>query len=153
MMYKKGIVIKDWVIMSLVFGAVFALFVVSITGYSSQATNDGLNGTNLINSAIAEHYNTLDQNKQIINNITNTMNTPGGLTPISGFQAFLGGTVAVFNIAMTNLLFIPSLLMSFATDFGIPSSVATIFLILIGGVLSYMIIFAILNASKGMGRI
>lgn len=149
MMNKKGLTIKDWVIATLMFSAIFSMGIVAITGFSQDS---GI-ANNMTDPAIESHYNTLNQNLADINQTINAVNQPGGLTLVSGFQAFLGGTTAVFTIVLNSMGMIPSLFVNFASDFGIPSIVTTLFFTIVGALIAVVIIFAILNAAKGGGRV
>lgn len=149
MINKKGLTLKDWVIATLMFSAIFSMGVIMIAGFSLDS---GL-ANNMTNPTIESHYNTLNQNLADINQTINAVNQPGGLTLVSGFQAFLGGTVAVFTIILNSMGLMPSIFVNFASDFGVPSIVTTLFFTIAGALIAVIIIFAILNASKGGGRV
>lgn len=149
MMNKKGLTIKDWVIATLMFSAIFSMGIVAITGFS----NDSGIPNNVTDPTIESHYNTLNQNLADINQTINAVNQPGGLTLVSGFQAFLGGTTAVFTIVLNSMGMMPAIFVNFASDFGIPSIVTTLFFSIVGALIAVVIIFAILNAAKGGGRV
>ena len=147
---KKGLTVKDWVIISLMFSAIFAMGVIAISGYQAQS---GLN-TNITDPTIQSHYgNNLDDDLNNLNQSVQAISQPGGLSLISGFQAFFGGTVAILNIVFTNMGAIPLMFVSFATDFGIDSTVASLFFLILAAILTIIIIFAILNSSKSGGRV
>lgn len=149
MIFVKGLTIKDWVIASLMFGAVFAMGVLMIGGFSTQSGVPN----NMTDSNLAGHYSSLDSNLNTINQSIAAINQPGGLTLLSGFQAFLGGTVSILNLVLGSMGLIPSLFINFASDFGVPSSVAALFFAIASAVLAVIIIFAILNASKSGGKV
>lgn len=149
MINKKGLTIKDWVLATLLFSAVWAMGIIMIGGFS----NDSGIANNLTDTNIQSHYATLDQNLNTINQSIAAVNQPGGLSIVSGFQAFLGGTVAVFTIVLNSMAILPSTMVYFASDFGIPTVVASLFFTIITAVLGIVLIFAVLNAAKGGGRI
>lgn len=146
---KKGLTLKDWVVATLMFSAIFSMGIIMIAGFSADS---GL-ANNMTNPTIEGHYNKLDQNLADINQTINAVNQPGGLTLVSGFQAFLGGTVAVFTIILNSMGILPAMFINFASDFGVPSIVATLFFTVVAALVAVIVIFAILNASKGGGRI
>lgn len=147
--FKKGLTIRDWVISSLMFGAVFAMGALMIVGYSADS---GI-PNNMTDSVIVSHYSSLDQNLNTVNQSIAAINQPGGLTLLSGFQAFLGATVSIFNLVLGSMGLIPSLFINFAGDFGIPSVVAVLFFTVASTIIAVIIIFAVLNAGKGTGRV
>lgn len=149
MMFKKGLTIKDWVIASVMFGAVFAMGALMIVGYS---TDSGI-PNNMTDSTLVSHYSSLDSNLNMVNKSIAAINQPGGLTLLSGFQAFLGATVSIFNLVLGSMGLIPSLFINFASDFGIPSEVTTLFFAVASVIISIIVVFAILNAGKGTGRV
>lgn len=148
-MRKYGLTIKDWVIATLMFSAVFTMGVIMIQGFSQDS---GI-ANNLTDPTIISHYDSLDQNLNQINQTIGAVNQPGGMTLASGFQAFLGGTVAVLNIVLGSMNLIPSLFVNFASDFGVPSQVAVPFFAIASAIIAVLIIFAVLNSAKAGGRI
>lgn len=112
MIKKSGMTIQDWVLATLMFSAVFAMGVIMIGGFSYDS---GI-ANNLTDSTIISHYQSLDENLNNINQTVSAVNQPGGLSLVSGFQAFLGGTVAVLNIVLGSMGLIPSLFVNFASD-------------------------------------
>jgi len=152
-MNNKGITVQTWVILSLMFSAITGLFFIMIVGFQANQLSNGVSGVNITDPVIASHYSDLDSNLQDINNSVSAINQPGGLTLASGFQAFFGGTVAVLNIALGSIGAIPLMFVSFATDFGIDATIAQYVFAVGAAILTILVIFAILNASKTGGRI
>lgn len=146
---KKGITVQDWVLISLVTSGMIALVIISIHSYSADS---GI-ANNLTNPVIESHYNNLDQNIQQTSQMVNSMNQSGGLTLLTGFQAFMGGTVSVLNIALGSITVIPMMLAYISSDFGIPSEVTITLFTILTGMLGVVIIFAIINSAKAGGRV
>lgn len=146
---NKGLTVKDWVIISLMFSAIFSMGVIAIGGFQKQS---GLN-INLTDPTIEGHYQDMNSNLNDLNQSISSITQNGGLSLATGFQAFFGGTVSILNIVLGSMASIPAMFVSFAADFGIDSTVASFFFLVCSAIISVIVIFAILNSSKTGGRL
>jgi hypothetical protein len=148
MMNKKGITTKDWVIVVLLFGGIFALGTVVIADYATTNSAPGM-----VSGSIASHYSTMQSSLNLINDTQNAVAQPGGLTLTGGLSIFATGVITVLSVVLGSMAMIPSTIMYVVSDFGIDTTTGYIFMSLITSGLVVLIIFAILNASKMAGRV
>lgn len=148
----RGLTVRDWIITLFVFSGVFVLGTMMIYGASTSAADNGI-ANNITNGVIESHYNQLSGNIERIQDVYGQVNSSGGLQPQTGYQAFLGSTIGVLNIGLLSINELPSMMYYAASDFGLNSTVMTVFLSIVAGVITIAVVFAILNASKLAGRV
>lgn len=148
MRFTKSMTTRDWVLAILVFGGVFALGALAITGYANAN-----HATGMVNPTIENHYNNMQSSLDMVNQTMGAVTQPGGLSLIGAISVFSQGLLAVLNIILSSLLFVPTMLFSLIGDFGLDSTAGYIFLSVLAGGATVLVIFAILNASKLAGRV
>lgn len=142
---KKGISVQTWVIASILFSGIFALFILSIGSFAEQYDASG----NVVDSELEARYNKLDNFTSQVERIKDTVQQPEGLSLIGEFRVLFSSTLGVLNTVLSSINLIPSIIGNFAEDFGIPSQVVNVFFIIATSILTVLIIFAILNAGSG----
>lgn len=140
---KYGIELRYWVIGLVLFSGVFALMVVAF-----QDAAVGYGAENLTNSEIEDRYNQLSEQEDLIGQLQDTTGGEEGLQIINVLGTVFTATIGVLNLMLASVTFIPTVFANFASDFGIPTEVTSIFFVMVGLIITVLIIFAILNAIK-----
>lgn len=139
--------IKSWVIATVLFSGAFALLVLM----SSDAVTES-GATGILNPELEARYNRLAESAALVGSLSETIKQPGGLSLVGEVRSLFQATIGVVNAVFNSLVLIPVVTTNFASDFGIPSIVTTLFFTIGTIIITVAIVFAILNAGSG-GRV
>lgn len=140
---KKGWVARDYVIASLIFSAVIALFVVMVGSIANDYDNP-----NIINPEFSEQFDKFDNDTARIAEMWNATTSEGGLSLVGTADLLFFSTFRVISLVFSSVVATGQQLAGFGTFFGIPTEVSSILMILIFGILTVYIIFIIISSVR-----
>lgn len=140
---KYGMELRYWIVSLILFSGVFALMVVAL-----QDASSGYGVKNTTNQEIEARYNKLSEQESLVQNLQDTTADEEGLQVLNVLGTVFTATIGVLNLVLASITFIPDVFANFASDFGIPTQVTSIFFTIVGLIITTLIIFAILNAIK-----
>lgn len=141
MINKKGFVARDFVVASLIFSGLIALFVLSV-----GALADDYDNPNVIDPEFAENFDKFEENTERISSMYEEVTSEEGLSFIGTFEVLFASTFSVISLVFTGLTSIGTQLLGFGEYFGIPRAVSKIFFTLLISSLTALIIFIIISS-------
>jgi len=141
---KKGFSTMDFVIASLVFSGIIALFVIAVGSLANDYDN-----TNVINEDFANKFDKFEENTARTGEMWNATTSEGGLSLIGTVEVLFFSTFQVISLVFSSVTEAGSQLFGFGEFFGIPSAVSNIIFVLLFAALTVIIIFKILSFVKG----
>jgi len=145
---KKGWAAKDYVVGLILFSAVIALAYLMV---GSLATDYGTEG--IVSSSFSEHYDKLNENTESVNSMLSATSSSGGLSILGTAEILLSSTFSVINLIFGSFATLGGQVAHIGTDFGVPTAVTTIILVVFLAVVTVSIIFIIINAINRSGRL
>jgi len=134
----------DFVIASLVFSGIIALFVIAVGSLANDYDN-----TNVINEDFANKFDKFEENTARTGEMWNATTSEGGLSLIGTVEVLFFSTFQVISLVFSSVTEAGSQLFGFGEFFGIPSAVSNIIFVLLFAALTVIIIFKILSFVKG----
>lgn len=143
---KKGWLLRDFVIVGLMFSLVAALFVIVVA-----STADSYGNTDIINPQFAEHYDKLSTNLEQLNTANQAVQGTGGLNLIGAFNVAFNSVFTVIVMVWDGLLVYTSMASNIAGDFSfLDQGTILMFLTAIIAMLTAYLIFVWLSSvSRG----
>ncbi len=139
---KRGWVTRDFVIATLLFTGVIAMFVLFIAGMASE-----YNQPDLVSSSFSSNYNKLGEISDKVEVMRSTTTTGAGLNPISVFGVVFSAAFTVIQLVFSTLALAGSIPAKIIVDFTfIDSTVAATFFVLGLSILTTIIIFVWVSA-------
>lgn len=133
---KKGWLLRDFVIVGIVFGIVIALYVIQVASIAQNYNNQ-----DIISSSFANHYSQLQHNLGKLDTSTKAVQGSSGLSLIGTFNVAFNSVFTVITMIWDGLLIYTGMASNMAGDFNFLDS-ATIFMFL-GGVIAILTTYLI----------
>jgi hypothetical protein len=110
---KKGFLLRDFVVVSIIFGMIVGLFILSVADISQNYNNN-----QMINPTFAAHYSQLQNNLQKLD-ISNkaVQGSGGGLNLIGTFNVAFNSVFTVIVMVWDSLAIYTGMSLNFADDF------------------------------------
>lgn len=144
---KKGVFLpSDWLIGFLLFSGVIAFGFLMAIGLGTEY------GTTNIDAGFQGKYDKMANTTALISESFTQLNSPGGMGFLGSFNVIFQATTGIISLMFSSLLLIPSMFISMGSDLGIPTIVSGVAFVLILGVITASLIFAVI-AFIARGRI
>ncbi|MFO7969945.1 MAG: hypothetical protein R6U15_07560 [Candidatus Izemoplasmatales bacterium] len=142
-MDKKAWVLRDYVIVTLIFSAIIAL------GYSmiiSQAVE--YDQTEIVNDNFNSSFNKFSERSAEVNEMLDEVDSEGGFQLLEAAELIFKSTFSIFGIIFQSLDDLRSQIADFGTVFGIPTEITSIALGLLLFVVISSIVFIIITSTS-----
>ena len=133
---KKGFLIRDFIIVGIIFGMVIALFVTLVASVANNYDN-----TAIINPAFAQHYSKLSTNLAQLNMANKAVQGSGGLNLIGTFNVAFSSMFTVIAMVWESVAIYTGMASNIPGDFSFLDS-GTI-LMFLGGVIAILVVYLI----------
>jgi len=143
---KKGWVARDYIIATLLFSGIIALYVVMVGSIANDYDN-----TNMVDPQFSEQFDKFTEDTEIAGEMWNATTSEGGLSLVGTADLLFFSTFRVISLIFTSVVATGQQLTGFGEYFGIPTVITGIFMVLIFTILTVSIIFIVL-ASVRNGR-
>lgn len=143
---KKGFLLRDFVIVGIIFGLVIGMFIIMV---GSVANN--YNNTDIISSSFADHYSKLQTNLDQLNTANKAVQGSGGLNLIGTFNVAFNSVFTVVAMVWDSILIYTGMASNISGDFSfLDQSTVLLFLTSIIAILTTYLIFVWLSSvSRG----
>lgn len=145
-MNKKGWSSKDFLLATLIFSAVVALFIIMVSAISEDYNNPEIIDPNFSNS-----FDKLDENTAQVKEMWD--NTKDGLNFLDASELIFSGTLKVISLLFKSVISAGSQMSNMAVfmgdSFGLPVEISRLFFGLLVAGLTVVIIFTVLNSVRG----
>jgi hypothetical protein len=140
--YKKGFLLRDFVIVGMLFGLIIALYVLSVAGIANNYQN-----TNIISENFASHYSHLQDNLNSLDTSYKATKGSGGLNLIGAFNVAFNSVFTVIIMVWDGITLYSGMAGTIVSDFTfLDSGVITIFLSAIIAMLTAYLVFVWLSS-------
>ena len=145
MINKKGYLTRDFVIAGIFLMGVIAINIVMIHGFA-----ENYNRTDLVDEGFSANYDKLSNVTDNVGVILNTTRSGSGLSFRGAFDVTLGAAFTAIQLVFSTLGLMQNVFINFATDFGIPNTIANIMFIVGFSIIAIKLIFVWLSSiSRG----
>lgn len=143
---KKGFLLRDFVIVGIIFGTIIALYVLSVASIATNYQN-----TDIINSNFAAHYSRINDNLAQLDRSTKAVQGSGGLNLIGTFNVAFNSVFTVVVMIWDGLVIYKDMAVNMVGDFTfLDAGVTTLFLGSVIAILTAYLIFVWLSSvSRG----
>lgn len=143
---KRGFLLRDFVVVGLIFGIVVAMYVISVASIANNYNNQAM-----INPSFASHYSKLSDNLAKLNIGYSAVQGSGGLNLIGTFNVAFNSVFTVVAMVWDGILIYTGMAANVASDFSfLDKSTVIMFL---GGVIAilttYLIFIWLSSVSRG----
>lgn len=140
---KRGWVAKDFIVGMLVFVLITSLMYLMTADLSSNYDNQ-----NVINTSFSSHYGQVATLDNKVSKMWNASTGPKSLTPVGTVLPMLQMVFTVIPIIFDSMGIVSNVFVNFGNDFGVPSQISGLVFPLLLMILSVIIIFVVINATK-----
>lgn len=133
---KKGFLLRDFVVVGIVFGMVIALFVVAVADIANTYNNH-----KIINENFASHYSQLSKNLKNLDSGYSAVKGAGGLNLIGTFNVVFNSVFTVIIMIWDGIMIYTGMATNISGDFSFLD--ASTVLILLGGVVAIITVYLI----------
>lgn len=109
---KKGFLLRDFVIVSIIFGMVISLYIIQVASIAQNYNNQ-----DIISAEFQSHYSTLNTNLALLNNANKAVQGSGGLNLIGTFNVAFNSVFTVIVMIWDSILIYTGMASSMANDF------------------------------------
>lgn len=143
---KKGWLIRDFVIVGLIFGLVTGLFVILVASTANQYNN-----AEIISPEFAAHYSKLSTNLAQLNTANQAVQGAGGLNLIGAFNVAFNSVFTVIAMVWDSILVYTGMAGNIASDFSFLDSgtILMFFGAVIAMLTAYLIFIWLSSVSRG----
>jgi len=139
---KKGFNTQGFLVGLILFTSLVALFTLMTADLATTYNN-----TAIIDSSITTTYGKVNESTQRVSSALSAVSGKGGLSLLGTAEVLFASTLTVIQIIIGALPLLSGLVSSFATDFGVPSSVAGIIFPMFLAITTIGVVFAIINSN------
>ena len=143
---KKGWLLRDFVIVGIVFGLIIALYVVSVASVA-----DNYNNHDIISANFANYYSKLSTNLQQLDTSYKAVQSPGGLNLIGTFNVAFNSVFTVIVMVWDGIAIYTGMAGNMSSDFSFldQSTVLLLFGGIIAIITAYLIFVWISSVTRG----
>jgi vacuolar-type H+-ATPase subunit I/STV1 len=141
---KKGMLMRDYVIMLVLFGVIAGIGGLIVSDMSSPEY--GYNITNMSDPSFDSAYNRATETQQLAEQMGNASTSKEGLETIGGLELLFGSTRTVIQLVAGSFNMIRETSASMAMSFGIPLEIANLLFGAIISILIIIIVFVIVSS-------
>jgi len=146
-MNKRGFLVRDYVVASIVLMGVIALAILMIQGLAINYDSE-----DLINEDFATTYNKFSNITGGVDTLWDSSRSGEGLSFIGTLDLIFKATFTALELVYQSIIVIKDVFVNFAGDFGIPLPVANIFFIMGFSIITVIIIY-VWFSSVSSGRL
>lgn len=143
---KKGFLIRDFVVVGIIFGIIIAMYVISVASIAQNYNNN-----QMINPSFAQHYSQLSQNLAQLNIGYKAVQGSGGLNLIGTFNVAFNSVFTVIAMVWDGISIYTGMASNVATDFSFIDQ--TTILTFLGGIIAilttYLVFIWLSSVSRG----
>lgn len=143
-MNKKGMLVRDYIVVLIIFSAIAGLGALMVSDLTSQA--NGYNVVNVSDPSFDSAYNKLESTRSLVDTSSNASRTGLGKLLGSGADNFFSSTLVVLDLAFGSFTTVNSVFASMSESFGIPSTIANIIFPAILAILTTIIVFVVISS-------
>ena len=140
-MNKKGFVARDFIIATILFSGVIALFTLAVASLADDYGN-----SNVVNPEFADNFDRLEETTDRATSMFDATSSESGLSLVGVFDVLFTATFAVISLVFNAVSSVGTQLLGFSEFFGIPNEVAGVFFTIILAILSVLIVFIIISS-------
>lgn len=143
---KKGFLLRDFVIVGIIFGIVIALYIIMV---ASMSTN--YNNTDIISSDFANHYSKLQSNLNALDTSYSATKGSSGLNLVGTFNVAFNSVFTVIVMVWDGIMIYTGMASNISGDFSfIDQSTVIVFLSgLIACITAYLIFVWLSSVTRG----
>jgi hypothetical protein len=143
---KKGFLLRDFIIVGILFGMVISLYILQVASIAQNYNNN-----DIISPEFSEHYSTLQTNLDKLDTSTQAVQGTGGLNLIGTFNIAFNSVFTVVAMVWDSVLIYTNMAGNVAGDFTfLDQSTITIFLSgVIAIILTYLTFVWLSSVSRG----
>jgi hypothetical protein len=143
---KKGFLIRDFVIVGILFGMIIALFITQVASIQNNYP-----AANIISPEFESHYSKLSTNLEQLNTANKAVQSPGGLNLIGAFNVAFNSVFTVIAMVWDGVLIYTGMASYISSDFTFFDQ-TTIFMFLGGAIAcitAYLIFIWLSSVTRG----
>jgi hypothetical protein len=143
---KKGFLLRDFVIVGILFGLIIALFILQVASIA-----DNYNNTDIINENFAKHYNKLQTNLDQLDTSNKAVTGSGGLNLVGTFNIAFNSVFTVVAMVWDGIQIYTGMAGNLASDFTFLDAnvINKILTSIIAMITAYLIFVWISSVSRG----
>lgn len=143
---KKAWLLRDFVIVGILFGVIIALYIILV---ASTASN--YNNTDIINENFTNHYNKLQDNLDQLDTSYESVKGKGGLNLIGAFNVAFNSVFTVIVMVWDGIMIYTGMTQNIASDFTFldKTVVYTLLTGIIAMITAYLIFVWLSSVSRG----
>lgn len=145
--FKKGFLLRDFVVVGILFGAIIALYIIQVASISSNYPNS----TQIIDPNFAAHYSKLQTNLNNLNTGYSTVQGTGGLNLIGAFDVAFNSVFTVISMVWSGVTIYTGMAGNLVSDFTFLDAgpVIIFFNSIIAILVAYLIFIWLSSVSRG----
>jgi hypothetical protein len=143
---KKGFLLRDFVVTSIIFGLIVALFIIQVTSLASNYGN-----TEIIDPTFTENYNKLQNNLDQLDVTNQAVQGSGGLNLIGAFDIAFNSVFTAIVMVWQGILLYTGMAFNLSNDFSFIDQ-QTVYLFVTGIIAiltTYLIFIWLSSVSRG----
>ena len=109
---KKGFLLRDFVIVGILFGTIIALYVIQVASIAQNYSN-----SDIISPTFAAHYDKLSTNMNYLNSMSSSVQGTNGLNLIGLFDVAFNSVFSVVSLIWETILIYTGMAGFFVSDF------------------------------------
>jgi len=143
---KKGFLLRDFVIVGIIFGMVIAFYIIQVASVAQNYNNQ-----DIITPEFAQHYSKIQTNLDQLNSANRAVQGTGGLNLIGTFQVAFNSIFTVIVMVWDGILIYTGMASNISQDFTfLDSSTILLFLSgIIAIITTYLIFVWLSSVSRG----
>jgi hypothetical protein len=140
-MDKGAITVSNFVVSLLVFSAIVALGSLMVADLGTTYENEGI-----VDDNFEDNYNKLEENTEDVQLMYEKIKGKDGFNLLDVGEVLLTSTFSIVGIVLSSIVSFGDMLVSVPGDFGIPTQVTVIVLVLFTSIITVLIIINIINS-------
>lgn len=140
---KKGWVARDFVVASLIFSGVIALFVIMIGSLANDYDN-----TEIIDPEFSEKFDKFSEDTERASEMWESATSEDGLSLVGTADLLFFSTFRVISLVFSSVVATGRQLAGFGEFFGIPTEITSILMVLIFTILTVYIVFIVISSVR-----
>ena len=143
---KKGFLLRDFVIVGIIFGMVIAFYIIQVASVAQNYNNQ-----DIITPEFAQHYSKIQTNLDQLNSANRAVQGTGGLNLIGTFQVAFNSIFTVIVMVWDGILIYTGMASNISQDFTFLDSSTTLFFLsgIIAIITTYLIFVWLSSVSRG----
>lgn len=140
-MNKRGFVLRDWVVASILFSGIIAMAILSVASLSEDYNNP-----NVVDAEFQSKFDRFENETDRAAELFSTATSKEGLSLVGTFDVLFGSTFTVISLVFGSVSAIGEQIAGFGEYFGIPSDVSKVFFTILLACISVLIVFIVISS-------